>query len=52
MFFLTFSNAIIYFAEKELIWKFYAIKKALLTTQRIELIDKKNFARAVLDKNS
>ena len=39
--FLTFSNADIQFAEKELTWRSYITKKALLTTQRVELTDKK-----------
>ena len=33
--FLTFSNADIQFAKKELIWTFYTAKEALQTTQRI-----------------
>ena len=51
MLFFTFCNANIRFAEKELIWRCYTIKEVLLTTQRIELIDKKEFAKVVLDKN-
>ena len=49
--FFTFSNADIKFAEKELTWRSYTTKKALLTTQKIELIDKKKFAKAALDEN-
>ena len=49
--FLTLGNADIQFAEKELIWRFYTAKKALPTTQRVELIDKKEFAKAALDEN-
>ena len=49
--FLTLTNADIQFAEKELTWRSYTAKKALPTTQRVELIDKKKFAKAALDKN-
>ena len=49
--FLTFSNAKIQFAEKELTWRFYTTEKALSTTQKVELINKKEFAKAVLDQN-
>ena len=40
------------FAEKELTWRSYTTAEALLTTKRVELIDKKEFAKAVLDENS
>ena len=49
--FLTLSNADIQFAEKELTWRSYIAKKALPTTQRVKLIDKKEFAKVVLDEN-
>ena len=49
--FLTFSNANIQFAKKKLTWKSYIIAKALSTIKRIELINKKKFAKAALDKN-
>ena len=49
--FLILSNADIQFAEKELIWRSYTAKEALPTTQRVELIDKKEFAKAALDEN-
>ena len=49
--FLTFSNADIQFAERESTWRSYTAKEALPTTWRIELIDKKEFAKAALDKN-
>ena len=49
--FFTFSNADIQFGEKELTWSSYTTKEALPTTQRIERIDKKKFAKAALDKN-
>ena len=51
MLFLTLSNADIQFAEKELTWRSYTAKEALPTTQRVVLIDKKEFAKAALDKN-
>ena len=51
MLFLTFSNTDIQFAEKELTWRSYTAKEALPTTQRIQLIDKKEFAKAALDEN-
>ena len=50
--FLTFSNANIQFAEKELIWRFYTTAEALPITKRVELIDKKEFVNVALDKNS
>lgn len=50
--FLTFSNANIQFAEKKLIWRSYSIAKALSTAKRVELIDKKKFAKVTLDKES
>ena len=52
MLFLTFSNADIQFAEKELTWRFYTAAEALPTTKRVELINKKEFAKAALDKES
>lgn len=49
--FLTLSNVDIQFAEGELTWRSYTIAEALPTTSRVEFIDKKEFAKAVLDKN-
>ena len=49
MFFLTFSNADIQFAGKELTWRSYTTAEALPITKRVKLIDKKKFAKAVLD---
>ena len=49
--FLTLSNASIQFAEKELTLRSYTAKEALPTTLRVELIDKKEFAKAELDEN-
>ena len=50
MLFLTLSNADIQFAEKRLIWRSYTTAEALSTTKRVEMIDKKEFAGAVLDE--
>ena len=50
--FLTLSNAEIQFAKKELTWRSYTAAEALPTTKRIELINKKEFAKAVLDEES
>ena len=38
--------------KKELTWRSYTAGKALPTTKRIELINKKEFAKATLDKES
>ena len=51
MLFLTFSNADIQFAEKELTWRSYTAKEVLPTTRKVELINKKEFAKAALDIN-
>ena len=50
--FLILSNADIQFAEKELTWRSYTAAEALPTTKRVELIDKKEFAKAALDEKS
>lgn len=50
--FVTFSNADIQFVKKKLTKRSYTTAKALRTTKQIELIDKKIFVEAVLDKNS
>ena len=49
--FLTLSNADIKFAQKKLTWRSYLIAEALPTTKRVELIDKKKFAKTALDEN-
>ncbi len=52
IFFLALNNANIEFIElKKLIWRFYTIIKALSITNRIDIIDKREFANIVLDKN-
>ena len=49
--FLTFSNADIKFAQKELTWRSYIVTEALPTTKRVEIINKKEFTKAVLDEH-
>lgn len=41
--FLIFSDANLQFVEKKLIWRRYITTKALLITNKVELIDKKGF---------
>ena len=48
--FLILSNANIQFAEKKLTWRSSTATEALPTTKRVELINKKEFAKAVLDE--
>ena len=50
--FFTLSNANIRFAKKVLTWRSYTAAEALPTTEWVELIDKKEFAKATLDKES
>ena len=52
MLFLILSNANIQLEEKKLTWRSYTAVEALLTTKRIELIDKKELAKMALDKKS
>lgn len=53
MFFLALSNTDIEFTEREKsTWRYYTVTKALLTTSHIELIDKREFSKAALDKNT
>ena len=49
--FLTLSNADVQFAEKKLTWRTYTTEEALPTTRRVEIIDRKEFAKAALDEN-
>lgn len=51
IFFLTLSNVDIQFAKKEIIWRFYIGAKALPNTKQIKLINKKKFAKIMLDEN-
>ena len=47
--FLTFSKVDIWFAKQELVWKTYTAAKTLPTIKKVEIIDKKKFAVAVLN---
>ena len=49
--FLTLSNADIQFAKKELTWRTYTTEYPLSTICQVELINKKKFAKVVLDEN-
>lgn len=49
IFFLTFSNAKILFAEQKLIQRFYSIAEALLITKQVKIINKKEFTKIALD---
>lgn len=51
MLFLALSNVNFQFSVKDHIWRTYTIAKALPTTNRVELIDKKEFAATALDEN-
>ncbi len=50
--FLAFSNADFQFGAEKLIWRSYTAAKVLPITSRVELINKREFAKAALDKNS
>ena len=49
MLFLTLSSANIDFLDCELWWKTYITQKALLTTKRIELVERKKFTVTALN---
>ena len=49
--FLMLSNANVQFVDIKLSWGFYITTKALPTTKQIELINKKKFAKTILDEN-
>ena len=51
MFFLTLNKADIRFVEWELVWRIYAAAEVLSTTRRVEIIDKREFAAAALNKD-
>lgn len=52
MLFLFLSNTNVEFTKLgKLMWRSYTIARALFTTSRVKHIDKKEFAKAVLDKN-
>ena len=50
--FLKISNTDIAFGERTLMWKSYITKKALPTTERVQLIDPKEFIIAAFDADS
>ena len=52
MAFFPFSNVDIQFANKELTWRSYTTVEVLPITKPVELIDKKEFAKATLDEES
>ena len=52
MFFLKISNADVAFDEKTLTWKSYTTNKALPTTERVQLVDPKEFVIAALNADS
>lgn len=52
IFFLTFSNVDILLAKQKFTWRSYRPAKALSTTKRVKFIDKKKFAKVILDENS
>ena len=49
MLFLTLSGADINFLDRDLQWRIYTTKEALLTTRRVELVGKKKFVAAALN---
>ena len=49
MLFLTLSKADVRFTEQKLVWRTYTAAEALPTTRRVEIIDKREFAAAVLN---
>ena len=50
--FLEISNADVAFGERTLTWKSYTISEALPTTERVRLVDPKEFVIAALDADS
>lgn len=51
IFLLTILNTNMQFVEKKFKWRSYITAKVLSTTKRVELINKREFAIAALDKN-
>ena len=49
--FFIFSNADVQFNKREFIWILYITAKIFLTTQKVKLIDREDFAKAELDEN-
>ena len=52
MFFLKISNADASFGEETLTWRIYTTNKALPTTERVQIVDPKEFIIAALDVGS
>ncbi len=52
MLFLTFSNADFQFSAEKLTWSSYTAAEALPTTNWVKLINKREFAKTALDRNS
>lgn len=52
MLFLAFNNTDFQFGAEQLTRRTYTIAIALSTTSQVKLIDKKEFVKVVLDKNS
>ena len=50
--FLTFSKIDVQFVGKGLTWRSYTTAKALSTTKRVKLLNKKEFAKGALDEES
>ena len=50
--FIAFSNVDIQFDIKSFTWRSYSTAKALSTIRKVELIDKYDFTKAALNKNS
>ena len=50
--FLKISNADVSFGENTLTWKTYTTNKAVPTTKRVQIINKKDFVIAALDANN
>ena len=50
--FLKISNANMSFGKETLTWKTYTTNKALITTERVQIIDKKDFVITALDTNN
>lgn len=52
MLFLVFSIINCHFGAEKPIWKFYTVVEALSTINKVEIIDKKKYAKIALDRNS
>lgn len=52
MLFLVLNNVDIKFDAGRFTWRYYCIEKTSLKTRQIELIDKSEFIKVALDKNS